>query len=182
MKYDNTKSKLRKTWNQSNINKYEITNQQETSKRIKQTNENFHRLTSNNIVDLSTDWDSMIPPSGNDTISAWGRSKYRIQWNIDLNEMPIKLIPFIKYQVVYKINGEEGYIAYGLSTYNPQVPVLFRLEDIFNSSGEIIESFKKVTMMVGYIYQSYTQHDNPETIFDVQAKLIIKLYNPELII
>ena len=182
MKYDNTKSKLRKIWSQSNTNKYEIINQQETNKRIKQTNENFHRLTSKNIVDLSTDWDTMLPPSDDTTISAWGASKYRIQWDVELKEMPIKLIPFIKYQVVYKINGEEGYIEEELSTYNPQVPVLFRLEDIKNSSGAVIEDFKKVTMMVGYIFQSYTQHDSPPPIFDIQAKLIIKLYNPELII
>ena len=180
MKYENTKSKLRKTWSKSLVNKYEIVNQQASIKRIKDSNKSPDRQVSKGIIDLSTEWELMIAPREDNTLDAW--SQYRIQWNIDLKEMPIKLIPFIKYQVVYKITGEEGYIARGLGVFNPRVPVLFRLEDVFDSSGAVIEDFKKVTMMVGYMFSPFTQIDVFPDPYDIQAKLIIKLYNPELII
>jgi len=180
MKYENTKSKLKKIWTQSNINKYEITSQQETSKRIKESNKNTHILPIKSIIDLSTGWKVMIAPSLDYTTDTWN-NRYRIQWDIELQEMPIKLIPFIRYQVVYKINGESEFKENDLVVRDPQVPVLFRLEDLKDSNGVAIEDFKKVTMLVGYTLKPYSYSDLDKT-YDIQAKLLIKLYNPELLI
>ena len=179
MKYENTTSRLKKVWNQSNTNKYEIVNQQNAVKRVKASVYSTNMQPIKTVIDLSTGWEFMIAPTGDNDTDAWF-AEYRIQWDIDLKEMPIKLIPFIKYQVVYKITGEEGYIARGLGVFNPRVPVLFRLEDVFDSSGAVIEDFKKVTMMVGYMFSPFTQIDVFPDPYDIQAKLIIKLYNPEL--
>ncbi len=180
MKYENTKSKLRRIWTQSNINKYEITNQQDAVKRLKKNNESSHIMASKTPIDLSTGWVLMTPASRDSDISAW-YADYVMQWDIDLKEMPIKLIPFIKYQVIYKILGEEDFTANGLAVTLPRIPVIFRLEDIEDSSGGVIGGIKKVTMLVGYALRP-APFNNLDRDYDIQAKLIIKLYNPELII
>ena len=180
MKYENTKSKLRKIWTQSNTNKYEVVVQQDAIKRIKNSIYNVNIQPIKTVIDLSTEWDFLIAPSLDYTTDTWN-NRYRIQWDIELQEMPIKLIPFIKYQVVYKIKGESEFKENDLVVRDPQVPVIFRLEDLKNSSGSVIEGIKKVTMIVGDTLKPYS-YSNLDKTYDIQAKLIIKLYNPELII
>lgn len=206
MKYDNTPYKLKKIWTQSGKNKYEITRQEDTNERVEESIKSSNYLIFKKVIDLSTEWEQMTAPALDSTTDAW-YTDYRMQWNIDLKEFPMKLIPFVKYSVIYKCLGAEVktieteifnegkddefridrkadfieedslYLTY------PRVPCIFRLENLEDVPEEenVLEDLKKVTMIVGYLIRPYpwaTLRDVGKT-YDLQAKLLIKIYNPE---
>ncbi|KKL66289.1 hypothetical protein LCGC14_2146490 [marine sediment metagenome] len=183
MKYENTPYKLIKIWTQSGKNKYEIVRQEGVDNRIKDSITSSDYLVFKETIDLSTEWEKMVVPSLDSDTDAW-YTDYRIQWDIELNQLPIKRIPFIKYNVVYKILGEEAFLADNLVLAYPRVPVIFRLEDMLDSGGGVIEDMKKVTMIVGYVIRPYpfATLETLNKTYDIQAKLHISIYNPELAI
>ena len=216
MKYENTPYKLKKIWTQSGKNKYEIVRQEGVDNRIKDSIKSSDYLVFKQITELSTEWAQMTFPGFVDTTNSewtnttpedtWKKS-CRYQWDIDFNQFPIKRIPFIKYNVVYKSNDSEIITIEGSAsipalgsgnldgenregdfiredwiylTY-PRTSCIFRLEDVLDSGGGVIEDIKKVTMIVGVLlrFQPYTNLDKT---YDLQAKLHISIYNPELAI
>lgn len=184
MRYENTKYKLKKIWTQSGLNEYEISKQEDSLSRLKKSNKASISANFRGIIDLSTEWESLIAPSLDSSTDAW-YTDYRIQWNIDLNILDIKLIPFINYNIIYKcINEEELINEDNLVLTYPRTPSIFRIEDLKDDNEDIIPNLKKVTMIVGYLIRPYpfaTLESLGKT-YDIQAKLLIKLYNPQLFI
>lgn len=204
MKYDNTPYKLRKIWTQSGKNKYEITRQEDANERIEESIKSSNYLIFKQVIDLSTEWEQTAAPTLDSTTDAFP-TDYRIQWNIDLKEFPIKLIPFVKYNVIYKClgaeiktidteifnEGEEDEYEIDrkadlikeddLTLTYPRIPCIFRLEDLKDANGEIIEDLKKVTMIIGYLIRPdpFATLQSVGKTYDLQAKLLIKIYNPE---
>lgn len=184
MKYENTRYKLKKIWTDSITNKYQITAQEDTNALILEKEaKGFEFLGFKKETDFSTEWEQMTLPSLDSDTDAW-YTDYRVQWNIEFEAFPVKLIPFIKYNVVYKFLGEEELINDGLVLAYPRVPCIFRVEDLETDSDYVKENIKKVTMIVGYLIRPYpwATLQSVGKSYDIQAKLLIKIYNPEFYI
>lgn len=194
MKYENTPYKLKRIWTQSRKNEYEIVRQEDKNKRIEKEVENYVDYSIvRKITDLSTEWEQVIFPeyvAAPERKETW-RKSCRYQWDIDLKIFPTKRIPFIKYNVVYKCNDSkiipiEGYVdkeadfieADSLYLTYSRTSCIFRLEDVRNAEGKIIEGWNKVTMIVG-TFLHFLPYFNLNKTYDLQAKLLIKIYNPE---
>lgn len=181
MKAENTKSKIRKIYNQETSNEQTISNLEgeitNTTNSVKNTEyvNNFK----NKIHDLSTDWLDM------DIFSAeqWVENTYETamykEIRINLPDTPIKFLPFIDVQTLYKspdwvsslffISTEDFYI--NARDNRLRKGYFFEVRKIENNIA------KNVTLIIG-VSVVKTQYVHYE-IFPIQIKVLISLSNME---
>jgi len=179
MKYETTPNKIEKIWIDSKNNQVRINRIEGTGLRIKEKISNVGTLSFKRIIELSTDWETseLIPVERYDSTIPGYTSDYYSTWSIVFNSLPIKLIPFINYNVVYK-HPDHDPTATPLTDNinNARTTVIFRLENL--EDDEDNTEVKKVTMIIGYKLGLVDEDD----VYNVQTKLYLNIYNPEFYI
>ena len=85
-------------------------------------------------------------------------------WTIEYDKVPEKLIPFIKWNILYKSDK-----AYTLNADIFNTNYILQVEDI-----ETYENLKRVRITVGII-----SSERQNIVHPIYAKLLIAVYNPE---
>jgi len=115
-----------------------------------------------NVYKYNTNWSVMEADENN--------NKLITEWDIDINKIPAKFIPFIEVIPIYKsIHNNVG--------TNPTFNYIFKVieENLYNNRFNF-HYVMKIKLLAGLMV-SYSG-DVPE----VNAKLLINIYNPELYI
>jgi hypothetical protein len=165
MKYETTPHKIRKVWVDSKTNEIKINRIAGTNLRIKEKINNTSQLGFKRILELSTDWET--PELTDD-------NTFYIEWEIVFNSFPVKLMPYVNYNVVYKHPQYSGIdeILNDNINYN-RTNCIFKVENL--EENEDNEEVKKVTMIISHKLQLVDEEDY----YNVQCKLFLNLYNPE---
>jgi len=168
MKAKNTTSKISKIYNQEittedNINKFNIDS---TIKKKSVLNTEYVFNLNNKIHDFSTEWmdldtyiiETMPPGTGGDSPNIYFMHQ---EFRITLVDIPIKYLPFININIMYKYEDLE---FYSLEIKNVRKSYFFQVSDIVNDIA------KNVELVVGVGIDGY---------YPVSAKVLIKILNSE---
>jgi len=181
MKAENTKSKIRKIYNQETSNEQTIDNLDgnitNTTKLVKNT-EYVNNL-KKKIRDYSTDWLDMDIFSTEDwTENTYETTMYK-EIRMDLPDMPIKFLPFIDVQILYKSPDWVSTLFFIATSGLFQNAKNDRLRKGYFFEVKQIENniAKNITLVIG-ISIIRTQ-DVEYKVFPMQVKALISLSNME---
>ena len=152
----NKNSKIREIWVNSNKISNELEIKELKSKKIQnainfQTNHVFNKITKYEI-----DWETL-------TIDEEEKKIYK-EWRIDINRIPKKIIPFIRFAVLYKTNNHDNV---GTDVVTNHIYNVID-EDIYG------QDFLKIQAIIGFRID-YSGASIPQ----VDGKLLIYIFNPE---
>lgn len=139
MKQENTKHKIKKIWENSQQIKEKVKIE---NIKLKKINDNFlitNLSFANKVYNFSTEWETL------EAIQITGYfHEFLKEWTIVFEKLPIQLIPFINYTVLFKhpsnISFEEK-----LEGAHKELNHIFQIEDL---SKNYNENIKKVSLIV----------------------------------
>jgi len=180
MKVDNTKSKIRKIYNQeiSNENKIDIIDRDTTTLENSIKNVDYPINIKNKIRDFSTDWIDLDAY----TIERWNTNTYAMhkEFRIELPDMPMKFLPFINVQPIYRCGDN-----YKLIWDVDGVPFILQTrKNHFFQVGSIDNNIaKNIKLIMGFSivhdYSEFTALGQAYNPFTIQVKFLVKISNPE---
>lgn len=176
MKYYDTKYKIREIWSNAGKVKADIPEEESKVEKIKNNliliDRPIHAF--KRIFTYETDWEDITTILPNQTM--W----YYKEYNITIQELHEKFIPFIRFAIVYK--HEDLFIdtdkktPFEINTFYTNH--VFQITDLYEEDDDgnrvVIADIKKVKLSAFIELRSATSDRYP-----IETKIIIKFFNPE---
>lgn len=163
MKFNTTPRKIDYSTNHNKSNENEISNQDQTNSQNNESINNSNPSSSifKSISDLSTDWEPMITPRDEFSIS---KVNQMIGWTITIERIDERFLPYIDTTILYRNSGGIG------TPYIPRTPSKNIFFEIIDLIGE--DNIKKLNIHAGFfIFETVTF----ATFKTLDARLMIKL-------
>lgn len=169
MKSKNTTYKIEKIYNQEVTSENEIIIFGDETTEVKNAVKNTENINNikNNIVDFSTDWEDL----NTYTMETFTDNIYAMhkEFRIALPDMPTKYLPFINIEIIYKCND--------IYPINQMVSLFSVKKNHFFQVGNADDNIaSNITLVAGFSIMSSNLGFEP---FSMQAKILVKLFNPE---
>ena len=154
MNYENTHNKINDIYIRENKNTNNIILEQNNNDNIKKLVKVNVTYRFNKFWEYDTDWVNLVADTDESSLIK--------EWNITINKIPNDLIPFIRFNGVYK-------------TVHTTINDDFKISNIFRVVQENINGteFSKVELIIG-MYLTYTGVIVPQ----VQGKILLSMFNP----
>jgi len=169
MKYENTKRKLRKNWEDSQVHENQTLEEETRVEIIKNDFIEYPYNNAKTIHSYSTEWEEI------EANTDLGSNTFLKQWQITINRININLLPFIEFKVLYQKPDNITFEALYKGAFK-KIAHIFRVIDL--EEENLSENIKKVILVV---HAGLVQDvDFPENV--IQIKLLINIFNPEFYI
>jgi hypothetical protein len=169
MAYNNTHHKIYNIWNLSNQNEQELSNKKIESNENLNSQKNIFQYNSKKIYTIESEWELMdYVVAGYEYHPMGGIGK---NYEIIIKNLPIYLLPYIKYSLFYKNDNPDIIVSY-----------IFHSDEIFylvhgvSNEEDITKVIKDVTIYIPFqLRGTYLTDSKTSTVY---SRLILKIFNP----